>query len=62
MQVSGVVGVAQGLDGATPCILIMAAERTAEVARIPSSLDGYRVRVEVTGEFRALDGGEGGLK
>ena len=56
MSIPGVVGVAIGeLDG-KPCIRILAAERTEEMAtRIPSEVEGFPVVIMDTGELRALE-------
>jgi hypothetical protein len=54
MNLSGVVGTAEGLDGDQPCILVMVVALTAELERsIPKEMEGYPVRIEETGEFRA---------
>jgi hypothetical protein len=54
MAVPGVVGTGIGLCDSAPCIKVFAVERTAEIReRIPDSVEGYPVRVEVTGRFRA---------
>ena len=53
MATPGVVGVAQGLCGAKPCIKVFVAKKTSESLKaIPASLEGYPVSVEETGEFR----------
>jgi len=56
MAVPGVVGVAVGaLENNEPCIKVLVAKRTPEVRkRIPRTLEGYQVVVEVTGEIRAM--------
>lgn len=55
MAVPGVVGVAQGLCDGTPCIKVLVARHTPELARrIPATLEGHRVEIQETGEFRAL--------
>ncbi len=56
MRVPGVVGTAESVDAAgRPCILVMVAKLTPELrSRLPRSLEGWPVRVEETGEFRAL--------
>ncbi len=56
MAIPGVVGTAIGeLDG-KPCIKILAAERTEEMAtRIPSEVEGFPVVIMDTGELRALE-------
>jgi len=54
MAVPGVVGVGQGLCDNKPCIKVYIMEKSPESdRRIPSSLDGYKVSTEVTGEIRA---------
>ena len=53
MGTPGVVGVGIGQAGGRPCIKVFV-ENTSEVAaRVPSSLEGYAVVIEVTGGFRA---------
>jgi hypothetical protein len=56
MAIPGVVGVYVGaLDDGKPCIGVMVSERTEELAkRCPKELEGYPVRVEVSGEIRPL--------
>lgn len=55
LAIPGVVGVYVGvLDGQTPCLKVMLARADADLAgRLPSTLEGYPVRSEVTGEIRA---------
>ena len=55
MTIPGVVGTAIGeLDGQR-CIKVLVAERAYEVAaRLPAEIEGHRVVIEETGEFRAL--------
>jgi len=54
MALPGVVGTALGLCDAAPCIRVFLADSSDEVRKaIPLRLDGYRVRPEVTGPFRA---------
>lgn len=56
MSLPGVVGTATGLtEGGQPAILVLA-ERPG-VTGVPASLDGYPVRVEVTGPITALQQG-----
>lgn len=56
MSLPGVVGTGQGLCDGEPCIKVFVAKKTPELLRqIPSSLEGYLVAVEETGEFQALD-------
>lgn len=55
MSVPGVVGVAQGLCGAEPCIRVFVVQKTEEIEKkIPTHLGRYPVILEETGEFRAL--------
>jgi hypothetical protein len=56
MEVPGVVGIAEGRYRGKPCVRVFVVQRTPELLdRLPASLDGYPVRVEESGEFRALD-------
>ena len=55
MALPGVVGTAQGKYQGKPCIKVFTAKMRPELlGQIPPLLDGYRVIVEETGEFRAL--------
>ena len=55
MAIPGVVGTAIGLFDGQPCIKVFVAENTEElVAKFPSALEGHRVILEESGEFRAL--------
>ena len=55
MALPGVVGTAQGLCHGKPCIIVLVIRKTVELERaIPSSLEGYPVVLEETGEFKAL--------
>lgn len=54
MSVSGVVGTAQGLCDDAPCIKVYVAELTPELEKmLPDEIDGYMVKIEETGEFKA---------
>ncbi len=56
MAVPGVVGTAIGDCAGRPCIKVFVTERTTALEkRIPSALEGHKVELETTGEFRALD-------
>ncbi len=56
MSLRGVVGTGQGECDGKPCIKVFVAKKTPQLLRqIPSSLEGYLVAVEETGEFQALD-------
>jgi hypothetical protein len=53
MSLPGVVGVGEGICKGEPCIKVFVIKRTPErVRRIPSSLDGYPVIIEETGEMK----------
>lgn len=56
MAIPGVEGTAIGLFKGKPCIRIFTSSRSREVrAKIPSTVEGYPVIIEETGEFRALN-------
>ena len=55
MAVPGVVGTAIGEFEGQPCIRILVTQKTDELAaNLAGFLEGHRVVVEATGEFRAL--------
>jgi len=55
MTIPGVVGTAQGLCNDKPCIKVYVIKKTPELKRkIPDTLEGYKVMIEETGEFRVL--------
>lgn len=57
MAMPGVVGVYVGLleDDKTPCLKVMLVRKDTKLeSQIPSMLEGYPVRTEVTGEIRPL--------
>ena len=59
MALPGVVGTAIGLSDTTPCIRVFLADSASPSrAAIPTQLEGYPVRVEVTGSFRPRDPGD----
>jgi hypothetical protein len=54
LAIKGVVGVGQGLCDEKPCIKVFIIEDSKEIrSKIPSSLGGYVVSVEASGEFKA---------
>ena len=53
IDLDGVSGTAIGLDGSTPCLKVMVSTDEA-AARIPTSVDGFKVIVETTGSFKRL--------
>src|SRR5437764_13752269 len=56
LAIPGVVGVYVGTleDRRTPCLRVMLVRKTAESRKVPQSIEGYPVIMEVTGEIRAL--------
>jgi hypothetical protein len=60
LAIPGVVGVAQGLCDAQPCIKVYVIKRTPELTeKIPKLIEGLPVDLEETGEIRALSEKEG---
>ena len=54
MAIKGVVGLGQSLCDGKPCIKVFITQDSKEIkSKIPASLDGYPVSVEVSGEFKA---------
>jgi hypothetical protein len=55
MALPGVVGTAEGVARGAPVILVMVERRTPGLtARIPTVLEGWPVKIEVTGPLRAM--------
>ena len=56
LAIPGVVGVYVGTleDRRTPCLRVMLVRKTAKSRKVPQSIEGYPVIMEVTGEIRAL--------
>jgi len=56
MKTPGVVGTAESqLPDGRPCVLLMVAKLTPELRRtLPREIEGWPVRIEVTGEFHAM--------
>lgn len=56
LAIPGVVGVYVGTleDRRTLCLRVMLARKTTESRKVPQSIEGYPVIMEVTGEIRAL--------
>lgn len=55
MSIEGVIGTAEGLCNGKPCIKVYVIKKTRQLTqRIPTTLEGYPVVMEETGEFRAL--------
>lgn len=59
MAISGVVGVAVGaLDDGTPCILVLVEKSSAGIRKsVPREIEGYPVKIVVSGEIRPMPGG-----
>jgi hypothetical protein len=57
LVISGVVGVyvATLEDRHTLCLKVMLAHKTPQSRKIPRSIEGYPVVIEVTGEIRPMD-------
>lgn len=54
LALPGVVGIGEGADAAGPCVgVLLASDDPDLVAGIPVTLDGYPVRVRVTGRLTA---------
>ena len=54
MSLSGVVGTAEGQCSGKPCIYVFVTESSpALVDQIPSEIEGYRVKIQVSGVFQA---------
>jgi hypothetical protein len=56
MRIPGVVGTAESqLDDGRPCILVLVVRLTPEMRRrLPSTIEGWPVRIEETGEIHAM--------
>jgi hypothetical protein len=56
IDLPGVSGVGIGECDGEPCLVVMVAEKTADLTElIPTSVDGFAVVVQETGAFRPLD-------
>lgn len=56
MSIPGVVGTGIGTCDGVRCLKVFVVERTPEIeSRIPAGVEGYPVRVEVTGRVRPRD-------
>lgn len=56
MRVPGVVGTAESrLADGRPCVVVMVSRMTDDLRRqLPKELEGWPVRIEVTGELHAM--------
>ncbi len=53
MAIRGVVGTGEGQRGRKPCIVVLVVDSAPDLARkIPAVLEGYSIRIEVSGEIR----------
>lgn len=60
VRLPGVVGTGIGRCEGEPCIKVFATRMTEEIRHeIPDEVEGYPVRVEVTGPFRPRDPADG---
>ncbi len=56
MSIPGVIGTAIGESEGKPCIKVFVVKKTEELQRkIPKELEGYKVVIDETGEFRPLE-------
>ena len=56
MALPGVVGTGLGECSGKPCIKVFVVKKTPDLLKqIPSTIEGYTVAVQETGEIRALD-------
>lgn len=59
MGISGVVGTGIGLCGERPCIKVYTSQPASALAgKLPGSIDGYVIEIEMTGPIQALPGGQ----
>lgn len=55
MSIPGVVGTAQGEEDGRPCVIVYVKESGEAIKRaIPSSLEGFPVRIQAVGEIGPL--------
>ena len=56
MSTPGVIGVGEGrLEDGTPCLLVLVVELSDDVRdRVPAKIEGYPVKIEVTGEIKGM--------
>ncbi len=55
MNIPGVTAVGIGEQNGQPVIVVMVQQRTAELnKRLPSQLEGFGVKIEVSGELNAF--------
>jgi hypothetical protein len=55
MKIPGVVGTAEGAQNGRPCILVFVRAETDSLAMaIPSSLEGFAVQIQATGDIKPM--------
>jgi hypothetical protein len=55
MEIPGVIGTGEGKSDDKPCILVLIKHKSEVIKKkIPKSVDGYKVILEVTGEIKAI--------
>jgi len=56
MAIPGVVGVAEGESHGRPCIRVFVTDQSSKyLIKLPDVIDGYRLLVVESGNFKALD-------
>jgi hypothetical protein len=55
MSIPGVIGTAYGRKSGKDCILVLVAKKTTEITKkIPSTLEGFPIVIQETGDIRSL--------
>ncbi len=55
MAINGVVGVGEGRHQGTPCILLFVVDKNSgQLKHLPDNIEGYLLKIEESGEFRAF--------
>lgn len=55
METDGVIGIGEGVLKGKPCLKVFVTRKSPQISRnIPAVIDGYKVSIEETGEFKAL--------
>ncbi|MFC1931104.1 hypothetical protein ACFLXJ_02745 [Chloroflexota bacterium] len=55
LAIPSVIGVAEGRDKGTPCILLFVTNKKPELLKqLPESLGGYLIKIEESDQFQAL--------
>ena len=53
MSLGGVIGVGQGRCDETDCMVVFVESMTPDVSSLPDTLEGFPIRIEVTGQVTA---------